>query len=348
MSEITKIDKNFDIKNEISDELVYYNTLNEPFSTHGIFFEGGIYRRIPEAVAKATSPGVEGVHKHTSGGRVRYVTNSPKVAFRAKIHSAWKLNNEAVSGSSGFDLYERRDGKIQFVKGLVPPQDAQGGYGAVVNFGTAEERELIFNFPQYAGVSEFEVGINEGATLKAPALYTVSTPIVFYGSSITQGACASRPGLSYENIISREFDCDYINLGFSGNAKGERSIAEYIAGLNMSVFVYDYDFNAPTAEYLKETHEPMFKIIRDAHPDLPIIMMSRPSPAPNAERVAVIKETYENALKSGDKNVYFIHGQELTAISGHDTTVDNTHPNDLGFYSMATAVIKVLKTIFNK
>ena len=345
MSDITKIDKNFEVKSESGDGLEYYNTLSAPFSTHGLLHDGVMYRRIPEDVAKRVSPGVEGVHKHTSGGRVRFVTNSRRVGFVAKMHSAWSLNNEAAAGSKGFDLYERVDGKIRFLKGLVPPQNMDGGYGTVIDFGTSEKRELIFNFPQYAGVYSFEVGIENGAELEAPTPYKISTPIVFYGSSITQGACATRPGNSYENFVSRELDCDYINLGFSGNAKAEPAIAEYVAGLDMSVFVYDYDYNAPDVEYLKRTHEPMFKTVRAAHPNLPVIIMSRPVPTPNTERVAVIRQTYENALKAGDKNVYLITGEELTEISGYDTTVDNVHPTDLGFYSMSRAIIEVLKNI---
>ena len=97
-----------------------------------------------------------------------------------------------------------------------------------------------------------------------------------YGSLITQGGCASRHGMSYQSIVSRKFNCDYINLGFSGNAKAEDEITDYIKNLEMFVFVLDYDHNAPTVEYLKNTHEKMFKAVRDAHPDIPVIMMSRP------------------------------------------------------------------------
>ena len=171
---------------------------------------------------------------------------------------------------------------------------------------------------------------------------------MYYGSSITQGGCASRPGMSYQAIVSRRFDYDYINLGFSGNAKAEDTIIDYIKNLDMSIFIYDYDHNAPTVEHLANTHEKMFKAIREAHPNLPIIMMSRPKfklTDLEEQRLEIIKTTYNNAIASGDKNVYLITGKELTALCGNEGTVDNCHPTDFGFASMAKAVGDVIEKI---
>ena len=134
-----------------------------------------------------------------------------------------------------------------------------------------------------------------------------------------------------------------INLGFSGSAKGEPKIAELIASLDLAAFVYDYDYNAPTTEHLKKTHEPFFKIIRKAKPNLPIIMLSRVS-YPSDDRVAVIRATYENAKKAGDKNVYFIDGRDLFKDADISyLTVDGCHPNDLGFYLMFKNTLPTLK-----
>ena len=192
--------------------------------------------------------------------------------------------------------------------------------------------------------------MDEGAKLESPTPYKYEKPIVFYGSSITQGGCASRPGTVYSAILSRKYDFDYINLGFSGCARGEKEMAEYIAGLDMSVFVYDYDHNAPSAEYLKQTHEPFFKIIREKHPDIPIICMTMPNPNPIWEpekRKEVIKATVDNARARGDKNVYYIDMSGY--LEKHDvlneSIVDAAHPNDLGFYFMSLAVEEVLKNL---
>ena len=106
----------------------------------------------------------------------------------------------------------------------------------------------------------------------------------------------------------------------------------------MKLFVYDYDYNAPTVEHLKSTHERMFKAIRQANPELPVIIMTRPKYCPNNEellRKEIAKKTYDNAVSAGDKNVYFIDGKELMSLCGCEGTVDRTHPTDFGFYSMA-------------
>ena len=116
----------------------------------------------------------------------------------------------------------------------------------------------------------------------------------------------------------------------------------------MSVFVYDYDHNAPTMAHLAATHEKMFLTIREANPTLPIVMMSRPLyrlSEEEVQRVEIIKKTYENALARGDKNVYFIDGRELMQYAKLEGTVDGCHPTDYGFYSMAKTLQKTLKKL---
>ena len=206
--------------------------------------------------------------------------------------------------------------------------------------GYHPERKMfdwIINFPLYCGVTQVLIGIKQGSILLPPKPHKVEKPVLFYGSSITMGGCATRPGMTYQNILARKLDADYISLGFSGNALGEREIAQYAASLDMSLFVLDYDHNAPNAEHLEKTHEPFFLAVREKHPDIPIIILPRP-PAKVTEddlRVKVIRKTYENAIARGDKNVYYIPSKELMSICGADGTVDNCHPTDFGFYSMA-------------
>ena len=154
--------------------------------------------------------------------------------------------------------------------------------------------------------------------------------------------------MSYQAIVSRELNLDFWNLGFSGSARAEDEMIDYIKTLDMSVFVLDYDHNAPNLEHLKNTHEKMFLAIRDAHPDLPVIMMVRPNhilSPDEEERKKVIEATYQNALNRGDKNVYYIDNVALTALCRDNGLVDRIHPTDYGFASMADAVCKMLKNI---
>ena len=208
---------------------------------------------------------------------------------------------------------------------------------------------MTLNLPRYAGLKELYIGLREGSRLEQARDYRTEKPLVFYGSSITQGECASRPGNTYEDIISRELDANYINLGFSGNARAEQPVCDYIAGLDMSVFILDYDHNAPDAAYLEKTHYNIYKTVRRAQKDLPIVMVSRPNPAlteDNRRRLDIIKATYNKAKSEGDKNVYLVPGNEfMRGYSADSWTVDDTHPNDFGMVLMAKRLQSVLKPL---
>lgn len=176
--------------------------------------------------------------------------------------------------------------------------------------------------------------------------YGCEIPIVYYGSSITQGGCASRPGMCCQNILLREFDNDCVDLGFSGSALAEENIVDYMAGLSMRVFVLDYDHNAPDVAHLEATHEKTYLRIREKNPELPILMMSRPKfylNPENVQRRAIVRATYEKELAEGDRWVWFLDGSALMADAGDNGTVDNIHPTDWGFCNMARAMAPVLR-----
>lgn len=342
---ISEIDKNFAVVTEIDKpDVCFRNALEEPFKIYGVYYHEGKFRRLPEEIAQTVSPGVLRLHSHTAGGRVRFRTDSSYVAIIAKMPTIGKMAHFALTGSAGFDIY---DG-TRYLKTFVPPFGIQGGYQSVVDLGGAQMRDITIHFPLYSEIEELYIGISENAILEAPKPYSHEVPIVYYGSSITQGGCASRPGMAYENILSRRLDADHINLGFSGNAKGEPEIAQYISGLKMSVFVYDYDHNSPSMEHYRETYEPMFRKIRDANPDLPIVCMGRPQYYLNdniRQRLEVIQTTVENSRARGDNKVWMITGPELMALAGGEGHVDACHPTDLGFMSMAKCLGDLLETI---
>lgn len=345
MDNISLIDFNFKVNTELDVQgIKFYDIKQPPFKIYGVFYESGKFRRLPENVAKTVNDGVYSLHTHTAGGRVRFRTDSPYVAIHTKMPVIGKMPHIALTGSAGFDLYIGK----KYHGTFIPPFEIQDGYESVIRFDSSEMRDITVNFPLYSEVAQLYIGVSEGSTLSSAEPYKTERPIVYYGSSITQGGCASRPGNSYESIISQRFDMDYVNLGFSGSAKAEDEIAEYISGLDMSVFVYDYDHNAPTAEHLKETHEKMFKTIRKANPDLPIVLLSRPKFTLNEEeekRLEIIKATYQNAVGNGDNNVYLIDGRELMKTAEDDGTVDGCHPNDLGFMSMARELGELLEKV---
>ena len=216
----------------------------------------------------------------------------------------------------------------------------------MLTLGEKKKRVITVNMPNYAEVKKLFVGVENTAEITEAPDYKHEKPIVYYGSSITMGGCASRPGMSYEAIISRRLDTNFINLGFSGLARAEDAMAEHVSELDMSLFVFDYDYNAPDAKFLEKTHERMFKTVREKNPELPILMLSRPRVTDiNDDRYAVIKKTYDNAVKAGDKNVYIVRGDDLISECGMECTVDFVHPTDLGFYLMANHLEPIIKKI---
>ncbi|MDR1892884.1 MAG: hypothetical protein LBQ48_07755 [Oscillospiraceae bacterium] len=202
----------------------------------------------------------------------------------------------------------------------------------------------------YSALSDLYIGLRDGSELLPGGEYVNEKPVVFYGSSITQGGFASRPGNAYPAILSRRLNMDFINLGFSENAKGEIEIAEYMAGLPMTAFISDYDHNAPDIAHLKLTHLRLYEIIRKQNPELPYLILSKPdvdiSPKDARLRREIVYDTYKRAAESGDRNVYFIGGERLFGGAGRDCcTIDGCHPNDLGFYRMADVIGEVISAV---
>lgn len=341
-NEISKIDKNFTQVSSDGDQL-FYDVNNPPFRVYGLLWgDKSGFVRMPSDTAEKVSEGVSALAHNSAGGRVRFSTDSPVITVKCKIPQSWRMSHMTDAGSAGFDLYSCCNGVQRFVGAFIPQRANTPEYTSTLRFATGEMRDLVLDMPLFSSISSLEIGLQKGSALEFGSEYRHKKPIVFYGSSITHGACASRPGLCYEAIISRRLDTDYINLGFSGGAKGEDTIMEYIAGLDMSMFVYDYDYNAPSAEHLAATHYKGYKKVRDAHPDIPVIMASCPNfshPLRDGKaRRDVIAATYEKALSEGDKNVYFVDGEkEFATFFDDGRTVDGTHPNDVGFEIMAKA-----------
>ena len=341
------IDQNFATsKNVEGKDLIYYNA--EEFDVYGVKRVDGLYRRMPYDIAKRVSEQVALISSECAGGRIRFSTDSPYIAIFVKYQSVAKVPNYSFTATMGFDLYSAQ----RYVGCFVPAIDTVDTFESIIDVkDTGMLQEYTLNFPVCSEIAELYIGVKKGSKITRASEYAMKVPVVFYGSSVTQGACASRPGNTYENIISRALNCDYLNLGFWGNAKGEEEMAKYIAGLKMSAFVYDYDYNAPSVEHLQATHERMFKIIREQNPTLPIVVLSAPKcylEDTDKARVAVVKKTCDNAIRSGDKFVRFLSGTEILKNVKDTALADNIHPGDSGFIYMAKCIGKALKGFLHK
>ena len=352
---LAELDPNLAVNSNIKEaDIIYYDVRNDPFRVYGIYDYKNTpaFRRLPEATPEQLADAVAWRSHDTVGGRVRFSSDSRYVALHAVMTAVAKMPHMALTGSVGFDLYvdDPDTGISRFYKSFTPPFDIQSGdtLSSILYFKSRKTRHFTIHFPLYSGVEKLHIGLQSDATVGEGMKYRDVPPIVCYGSSVTQGGCASRPGNAYSNVLSQRFGIDHINLGFSGNGRAEDSIVSYMVGLKMSAFVCDYDFNAPTVEYLKATHEKMYRAIRAAHPDVPYIMISRVACDHESEDTAarrdVIYESYRRAIADGDQNVYFIDGQSIfRGIYENACTVDAVHPNDMGFALMADAIGNELK-----
>lgn len=352
MIDIAVLDKNLAVSSRLEPDVKaqfdFHDIDSVPFSIHGVFREGDHYVRLPDAVAQTVSQGVANLNKYTAGGRIRFVTDSKRIAIHALCAERLPMPHMPFTGTTGFDLYADIDGYQRYFGTFKPAIDCKGHFEGVVDLPLEGKHTVTINMPLYNGVCNVYIGIEKGACLEAAAPL-LQPPVVYYGSSITQGGCASRPGCSYEAMLHRNFQTDYINLGFSGNAKAEEEIMRYIASLPMSMFVYDYDHNAPDRPHLRATHERGYRIVREKHPDIPILMMTRPKYYLTdvlLERNGIIRQTYEKALAEGDKNVYFIDGRELLLPEAREASlVDNVHPTDLGFFGMYSRILPLMQSL---
>ena len=349
--DISRIDKNFSNLPADENGFLFRDVKLAPFRIEGLpwFRENGeAYYRLPKSLTeREVNPGALELSHHTTGVCVRFRSDSPEVMIRAVLAYSLDMNHMPRTGSAGFDSYRKLPGGRLLYDITVQPSPNQKEILAVCGRNPDGQLcEWTVNFPLYGGVEKVEIGLKEGSTILPPREHKIKLPVLFYGSSITQGGCASRPGNAYTSMLCRRVDAEQINLGFSGSGRGEIAVAEAIARLKLSAFVLDYDHNAPTPEHLRETHQPFFKAVRRAQPNLPIIMMSRCNfqTEDDAERREIIRKTFRQATEEGDRHVYFIDGETLFGGELRDAcTVDGCHPNDLGFYRMYRHVLPVLQ-----
>jgi len=341
-----------------------------PFVITGLpwVYERNSYDRIPaDLMPKEATDLFKEIGAECTGGLARIRTNSDIVLFEGKVRQVKEgLYHMSRVGRSGFDFHMKgEDGELRFVHTSVPYDYGSTSVSCEIavrkdglydeNMRTDELKtfyDLYIVLPTYNAVDEACIYVEADAEVLLPSPRSYDKQVLFYGSSITQGACASRPSLCYTNRLALGLDCPIIDFGFGGHAMAEPEMADLIVKQTMDVFVMDYDHNAPTVKYLQETHEPFFKRIRKARPELPIIMATKPdynmSLDDNDARREIIRTTYENAKRSGDTNVYFVDGKYYFEGVRDQATVDTVHPTDLGFDRMYQTMYPLVKALLDE
>lgn len=324
----------------------------------------GRFCRLEVARLSEYSDGVKWLSDFCACGRIRFKTDAKRVKFvitLGNIHT--NLFHFESTGAYGFDVFQGSGIARKCVAPLWHSIEPKVG-DMIVQFVEFDDgiKEVTLNLPLYGAVKDIKIEFPKTAKISLPDDYTFQKPVVFYGSSITQGACVSNPSNCYANIVTRMLDANCYNYGFSGNAVGEQIMADTVAANEMSAFILDYDWNAPTPEHLENTHYNFYKTVRNAHPYLPIVIMGHPDficdlnddvaavnmPWSNGfnsrKRHDIVLNTYARAIAEGDKKVWYVHASQYFPIAMKDLcTVDFCHPNDLGHYLMAQSLYTVLK-----
>ncbi len=310
------------------------------------------YDRLPAKAEGKVRDAVWGLSRDSAGMCVRFVTDA------TTIHARWTLTKAklemphmAATGVSGLDLYAKDDkGRWRWV--AVGKPTAQTTTQKLAEGITPGKREYLIYLPLYNGVSSVEVGVPVANSIEAAAPHASdrAKPIVFYGTSITHGACASRPGMVHTAILGRKYGRPVINLGFSGNGRMEPEVTALIAELDAFVYVIDCCPNLGGAETAERT-KPLVQQLRAVRPDTPIVLVEdrvytdawliQSKQSRNDGNHAALKRAFDELLAAGTKHLHYIPGSDLLGDDS-DGTVDSSHPNDLGFARQAEAFDKVL------
>ena len=319
------------------------------------------YDRLPISYKEKVREPVWDLSKASAGITVRFHSNSTSINLKWTVLNDLDMSHMAATGIKGIDLYTKYNNKWRYVTtagalvGLKTyqnksiPADSINEYELIKNM-TPEFREYKLFLPLYDGVTKLEVGIDSAASIEK-ATPSSEKPIVFYGTSITQGGCASRPGMAHTNIISRKLDVDCINYGFSGNGRMETTIVELISEIDARFYVIECLQNMDS-EQVKERVKPLVDIIRTNHPHTPIVLvenmmytmafLNQTLETRLIEENTALKNEYDKIIKSGTQNIFYIKDNKEFLVD-NEGTVDGVHLTDLGFKRYADYLIENFK-----
>lgn len=338
-----------------ADSLKYIDAATFPVIGKGFTDTQKRYERLPAWMENITRKPVWDLSKNCSGLAVRFRTNSPAIGIKWEVIGDVFMNHFTMTGIKGLDLYCLVNGNWQFVNSARPV----GKLSSIIIIQNMpeEEKEYMLYLPLYDGISTLEIGIAPRAEIHAPEVNKPQTgkPVVFYGTSITQGGCATRPGMAYPNILSRMLNHEIVNLGFSGNGKLDLEVAEAMASIDASCFVIDCLPNV-SIELMNENYVRFLEIIRKNNPVTPIVLIENIL-YPHMyfdqyvyfsiqKKNETLKRIFLEQKKKGDRKIFYVEADKLIG-KDQESTVDGVHLTDLGFLRMATNLYPVLKKQMN-
>ena len=312
------------------------------------------FDRLPAAAEKTVTPAVWSLSRDSAGMMVRFKTDATAIHVHYKLRKAQLgMPHMPATGVSGVDLYARdAGGKWRWVQVTRPA--TQEVRAEIIKGLAPGFREYAAYLPLYNGVESLEIGVPRGATFEG--LAPRAKPIVFYGTSITHGACASRPGMVHTAILGRRFDHPIVNLGFSGNGRMDAAVGEFLTQIDAAAYVIDCLPNMKPSDVTAKC-VPLVKQLRAARPDTPIVLVedrrmtnSWIIPASTTfhdENHAALRAAFQTLQKEGVKNLHYIPGDHLYGDDAEGAT-DASHANDLGFMRQADVMEPILRAALRR
>lgn len=336
---------------------VQWHDLRE-FGVEGRAFDDTevFYDRLPARAKDLVRGAVWNLSRDSAGMAGRFVTDATTIQARWELKDAGlDMPHMPATGVSGLDLYVKGDdGKWRWLANGRPTKYPVNAANLVSGI-PADTREYLLYLPLYNGVKKVEIGIPPDNKITKAAAYPKNKrkPLLFYGTSITHGACASRPGMTHSAMLGRRFGRPIVNLGFSGNGRMEIELARLIAEVDAAVYIIDCLPNIDAKTTAART-EPLVKHLREKRPDIPILLVedrnySNSFLIPSKKRrnetsQAALKSACERLKQAGVKKLYYLEGKNMLG-DDHDGTVDSSHPNDLGFWRQANHFEEALRQI---
>ncbi len=336
-------------KEDPDGKTLWYDCKNMKIEGKGWSDTEACYDRLPLKSKSVAPKMVWDLSKDSTGMCIRFTTDAKSINVRwsptlKNGDVPYALPHMAATAVSGVDLYAKsKNEKWQFKGNGRPTASVSKAY-----FNTTPGQEHLLYLPLYNGVSLLEIGIPKDRTISQPDAAALKKAIVFYGTSVTQGACASRPGMSSTAITGRKLDAPVINLGFSGSGKMEIEMAALLSELDPSIYVIDCLGNM-TPEMLTERVEPFVKTLRTKHQDTPIVLVEDASLYNVTPTVKgkILRSIYEKLVAQGMGNLYFLPNNNMLGDDG-EATVDGAHLNDLGMMRLAEVFASFLAPILLK
>jgi len=330
---------------EAADEIAWTDAKQLTIEGKGWTDTASFYDRLPAKAKGVVRQPVWDLSLDSAGYSVHFLTDAPRIYAKWDLLKAtFAMDHMPSTGVSGVDLYAKMpDGSWRYLgTGRVSRQQ-----GNEATFYDPGAQEFALNLPLYNGVTAASVGVPAGKSL-TPLTAPRGKPIVFYGTSITQGGCASRPGTCYPAIVGRKLNTPIINLGFSGNGQSEPEMADLLAELDPAVYVLDALWNM-SPDMVKERIAPMVRKLRAAHPDTPIVLAGDCTIHNNIPtgKGKILREIFAQLQAEGVKGLTFLSAEGMMGPDD-EGTVDGCHPTDLGFMYQAEVFVKALKPILGK